>query len=343
MIKFEHPTYLYLLILIPVFIGLHIAWVYWKRRVLKQFGDMELVSKLTPAASKRRPATKFIFMLIAYAFLVIAIANPQSGSKLEQARKRGIDIMIALDVSNSMLAEDITPNRLLNAKQSISKIINRLDGDRIGIVIFAGKAFLQLPLTTDYGAARLFLENIDTRSVGVQGTAIGEALTICDNSFDDKTKHSKAILLITDGEDHEGDAIQVAKTISAKGIKIFTIGMGSPEGAPIPNLDKYGNSQGYKKDRANNIVVSKLDSKLLEELAETGNGAYVRASNSRGWFNAIIKDLDNIQKQDLEVKNFSDYEDRFQYFLAIAIIFLIIELFILERRNKWSDKISLFD
>lgn len=343
MIKFEHPTYLYFLLFIPLFIVLFIAWRLWKNRVLKEFGESSLVHQLIPAASNSRPVIKFTLLMISWAFLVIGIANPQTGSKLQEAKKQGIDVMVALDVSNSMLAEDIAPSRLANAKQLIADLIDKLEGDRIGIVVFAGKAFLQLPLTNDYGAAKLFLSNIDTRSVGTQGTAIGEALAICDTSFQGSKDKGKAILLLTDGENHEDDAITEAKRIGEKGIRIFTVGMGSTEGAPVPDLDKYGNSAGYKKDRQGNTIISKLDPKLLSEIASYGNGSYIRASNSRGWFNAIVTDLDKLQKQEIDVKSYSDYEDRFQYFIFLALFFLVIELFILERKSRWANKINLFE
>ncbi|MFA8299223.1 MAG: VWA domain-containing protein [Hyphomicrobiales bacterium] len=343
MIKFAHPLYLYALILVPVFIGVFIALMMWRRNAIKKFGERRLVDKLIPSYSRRRPTIKFIILMLAWIFLVVGVADPLTGSKLEQAKRKGIDVMIALDVSNSMLAEDIAPNRLANAKQVISKLINKLEGDRIGIVVFAGKAFLQLPLTTDYGAAKLFLSTIDTRSVGVQGTAIGEALTLCQQSFDETKKHSKVILLITDGENHEDNAVTIASEIGKKGTRIFAIGMGSVDGAPIPEYNKYGVQSGYKTDRENNTVITRLDPKTLEEIAANGDGSYVRASNSRGWFSTIFKDIDSIQKGDIDSKKYIDYEDQFQYFIFIAILLLIIELFIFEKKSKWAKKLNIFN
>ena len=249
--------------------------------------------------------------------------------------------MIALDVSNSMLAQDITPNRLERAKQAISKLIEELDGDRIGIVVFAGKAYTQLPITTDYAAAKLFLSSINTNSVSVQGTAIGEAIDFAVSSFG-SSKANKAVIIITDGEDHEGDVMEQAEAAGKKGITIYTIGMGLPDGAPIPVYN--GTIQtGFKKDREGNVVVSRLDETLLQQIAAAGKGIYIRANNSEVGLRKVLDDIGKIQKAEIDNRQYSDYEDLFQYFIAMSLIFLIFELFVYDKKNQWFSKFKPFE
>ncbi len=343
MFRFEHLEYFYALLLIPFILLIFILYMYWKRRAVRHFGESEVVSRLMPMVSANRPVLKIIFFILAYTFLVIAIANPQVGSKLVKAKREGSDLVIALDVSNSMLAEDIRPNRLTRAKQSISKLIDKLEGDRVGIVIFAGKAYTQLPITTDYSAAKMFLENISTDNVPTQGTAIGDAIDMAMTSFKEDDKRGKAIIIITDGEDHEGNAVESAKKAEEKGIRIYTIGMGTPEGAPIPIYDPNGNLTGYKKDRQGQTVISKLDENMLQQIASAGDGSYIRASNSRDGLKKIFDDINSLQKSEIETRMYSEYEDRFQYFLGLGLIFLIMEFLIGERKSKWAHKIKLFN
>ena len=263
------------------------------------------------------------------------------GSKLVEGERKGIDIMIALDVSNSMLAEDIKPSRLEMSKQAISKLIDNLGNDRLGIVIFAGNAYMQLPITTDYSAAKMFLSNIDTKIVPTQGTAIGESIELAVGAFDDET-HSRAIIVISDGENHEDDALDAAKKASEKGIIVYTIGMGLPEGAPIPDYNKYNQMVGYKKDRSGSTVVTKLNEPMLQQIASAGKGVYVRANNSQSGLKTILEEINKLEKTKFESRMFSDYEDRFQYFIAVSLIFLLLELFIFERKSKWLSKINFF-
>lgn len=276
-----------------------------------------------------------------YAFLVIALANPQIGSKLIEGERKGIDLMIALDVSTSMLAKDIEPSRLERSKQSISRLIDQLGNDRIGIVVFAGQAYVQLPITTDYAAAKMFLSAINTNIVPVQGTAIGAAIQLSAKSFDNET-HSKAIIIITDGENHEDDPVKEAKTAADQGINIFTVGMGLPEGAPIPDYDAYNRQTGFKKDRQGNTVVTRLNEGMLQQIAAAGNGIYVRANNTQVGLNKIFDEISKLEKTEFESKIFSDYESRFHYFIALSLLFLIMEILIFERKNKWLRKIKLF-
>ncbi|MCK4679210.1 MAG: VWA domain-containing protein [Bacteroidales bacterium] len=340
MLQLENSYFLYGLILIPFFIILFFSLMRWKRKALKRFGTMSVINRLIPDFSKEKSILKFIFLIIAYVFLIIGLANPQIGSKLVKGERKGIDIMIALDVSNSMLAEDIQPNRLEKAKQAISKLIDKLKNDRIGIIVFAGKAYTQLPITSDYAAAKMFLSTIDPTIVPVQGTAISEAIRLATKSFNDEN-HNKAIIIITDGEDHEGQAIEETKQAVDVGISVFTIGMGLPDGSPIPLYN--GNKRlGYKKDNNGNTVVTKLNESILQQIASEGNGIYVRANNTSAGLRTIFQKINKIEKKEYESRVFSDFESRFQYFIGISIILLIIELLIVERKSKWSGKIKLF-
>ena len=341
MIRFAHTEYFYLLLLIPVFIGLYLAWNSWRKKALKRFGDIKVIQVMMPRYSSTKPMTKFIILLIAFIFFVVGIADPQVGSRLEKVKREGIDLFLVLDVSNSMLAEDIKPDRLDRAKMAISRLIDKLQGDRIGIVVFAGHAYKQLPLTTDYSAAKLFLSAVDTKIVPSQGTAIGEAINMAVTSFDD-TQHNKAIVVITDGENHEDDAVSAAKAATEKGIKVFTIGMGLPEGAPIPLFDRNGNRLGFKKDRQGKTVVTKLDEDMLRKIAAAGEGSYVRANNATTGLSKVLGDINQIQKEEIETRQFTDYEDRFQIFLALALILLFSELLIANRRGKLADKLDFF-
>jgi len=295
---------------------------------------------LVPSFSKGRLIVKFIMLVIALFFLIFGLTNPQIGSKLVKAERKGIDIMILLDVSNSMLAEDVQPNRLEKAKQSISRMIEKLGNDRIGIIVFAGKAYTQLPITSDHSAAKLFLSTINTGIVPTQGTSIGTAIELAAGSFGE-SEHSKAIIIITDGENHEGDAIQAAQQAAEKDIRIYTIGMGSPGGSPIPEY-RNGRVTGYKKDRSGTTVVTKLNEQILQQIASAGNGEYVGKNNTSALLNRVIDQISQLEKTEFDSRIFSDYEDRFQYFIAIAVIFLLIEMLIVERKSKWVDRFRLF-
>ena len=341
MIRFAHIYYLYGLLLIPVFIIIFSVMLRWKKKALNRFGDIAIISQLIPDVSKGRLVFKFFLIMLAYAFLVIGIANPQIGSKLEKVKRKGIDLMIAIDVSNSMLSQDIKPSRLARAKQAVSRLIDNLKGDRIGIIVFAGKAYMQLPITTDYAAAKLFLSTINTEIVPTQGTAIGDAIQLAVGSFDDNN-HSKAVIIITDGENHEGNAVEEAKAASELGIKICAIGMGLPDGAPIPVLNIYGDRIDYKKDKEGKTIITKLNETMLQQIASAGKGVYTRANNTQAGLKKVFNEINEMEKTEFESKMFSDYEDRFQYFIGICLVILILELFIFERKSKWAGKIKLF-
>ncbi len=341
MLKFAEPIFFYWLLLIPVFILIFSLMLSWKKRALNRFGEYSLIRKLAPDTSKNKLIVKFFLLMLAYIFLIIALANPQIGSKLEKIERKGIDLILAVDVSNSMLAQDIKPNRLLKAKQAISKLVDRLKNDRIGIVVFAGRAYTQLPITTDYSAAKLFLSTINTDIVPVQGTAIADAIDLSVESFDEND-HNKAIIIITDGENHEGDAVEAAKAAADLGIYVYTIGMGLPEGGPIPVFDKYGNQTGFKKDLKKNTVITKLDETMLQQIATAGGGKYMRASNTQAGLDKIFNEINKLEKTEFESRMFSDYEDRFQYMLAPVLFLILIELFISERRGRRFRNVNLF-
>lgn len=341
-LRFENIEFLYALLLIPLFIGLYIWHRYWKRRVLDEFGEKEVVSRLMPLRSTSNPGWKFALLMLAYIFMVFGIANPQIGSKLEKVERKGSDLVIALDVSNSMLAQDIRPDRLSRAKQALLRLVDKLKGDRIGIVVFAGKAYSQLPITSDYAAAKMFLNTISTEIVPVQGTAIADAISLSMESFKDDD-HGKAIIVITDGENHEGDAVEAAREAAEKGINVYTIGMGLPEGAPIPEFNSRKQLTGYKKDRQGNAIISKLNETMLQQIAAAGNGKFILASNRSGGLERILEEINKLEKTEFETKMFSDYEDRFQYLIAIALLMLVLEFFIFERRNRLTNRIKIFN
>lgn len=341
MFRFAHPYYFYLLLLIALFTIVFVIFMLWRKRALMRFGEPDVIRQLMPDFSVSKPIVKFIGLMLIIAALIVALASPQTGSRLEKVKRKGIDLMICLDVSNSMLATDIKPDRLERAKQAISRLIDNLEGDRIGIIVFAGKAYTQLPITTDYAAAKMFISSINTSIVPTQGTAIAEAIGVAAGSFGE-SKHNKAIVIITDGEDHEGSVLEQTEAAMKKGIVVYTIGMGLPEGAPIPVYN--GTIQtGYKKDRDGNTVMSKLDETLLQRVASVGKGMYIRATTSETGLNKIFDDISKIQKMEIEEKQYSDYEDRFQYLLGLALLLLILDLFIFERRTRWLQHVKLFE
>ncbi|HVO75673.1 MAG TPA: VWA domain-containing protein [Ignavibacteriaceae bacterium] len=339
MFRFAHPEYLNAFYLIPVLI-----LVFWflsgnRNKILERFADKKLHRVLLPFFSKGKNIIKFSLILLSFALLIIAAANPQVGSRIEEVKQTGIDVYILLDVSNSMLAEDIKPNRLEKAKLQISNLINRLKGDRIGLVVFAGEAFVQFPITTDYSAANLFLSAADNNSVTRQGTAIAAAINLADKSFDYSSSTEKVMIIITDGEDHEGDVNETAEKMKAKGIKIYTIGLGSPEGVPIPIYNQ-GAQVGFKQDREGKTVLTRLDEDILKKIASITGGQYYRGSNYEDYLEKIYDDLSQIKKAEYGVKKVTDYENRFYYFLFLAILLLIIEFLIPERKSPWMEKIK---
>jgi Ca-activated chloride channel homolog len=342
MFRFEHSFYLYFLLVIPFLILLYIIIINKRKKSLNQFGDIRVISQLMPTVSNIRSVFKFSLLMLALTFLIIAMANPQIGSKVEKVKRSGVDLVIALDVSNSMLAEDIKPNRLERAKQAIMKLIDKLEEDRIGVIVFAGKAYTQLPITSDYGAAKLFVSTVNTSMIPTQGTSIGAAIELADKSFDfTKAGKNKAIIIITDGENHEDDAVAAAKNEANKGVFVHTLGMGLPDGAPIPIYED-GKLTGYKKDKEEKTVITKLNEPMLQQIAAAGNGIYVRANNTEVGLNVIMKEIAKMEKKDFDSKLFSNYQDHFYYFLELALLLLIIELLLYEKKSKFTSKLNLF-
>lgn len=340
MFRFGHPEYLYLLVLIPVLAFMQLYFQHQRKKKLKKFGNPNLLSHLMPDVSFVRPALKFYLLLMALAAIVVTLASPQFGTKLETVKRKGIELIIALDVSNSMNATDVEPSRLDRAKLAIERLTGRLVNDRIGLIVFAGEAYVQLPITTDYASARLFLSSINTDVVPTQGTAIGSAIRLATNSFSQQEDINRAIVLITDGENHQDDAIQAAEEALKKGIKVYTVGMGSPDGAPIPASP--GNTSNFLKDRAGNVVITKMNSDLMRQISEAGDGEYIAANNIRRGINDLIDELGELEKSEIEAKVYSDYDDQFQYLAALALLILLIEFIVLERKNKLLNKIDLF-
>ena len=328
MIILGHPQYLLLLLLIPFFfVGLAI-WMGARRRRLREFGDEALVGELMPSSSGSKKWVRAVIYSLAFFFFVIGLSRPQIGAKLKEYKARGAEIMIALDVSNSMLAQDYSPNRLDRAKLAISRITDKLQGDRIGLIIFAGSSFVQLPITSDYVSAKMFLGNITTESIPIQGTAIGDAISTASRSFSAQSENSRAIIVITDGENHEDDAVAAAKTAAEAGIKVYTIGVGSAEGQPIPM------NGGLLKDKDGNIVVTRLDEETLKEIAQAGGGAYVHAGNDEFGLTPIINDIKKMQEEEFSSVVFEEYDEQFMYFLAIALALFVLEMLIGERRSR---------
>ena len=328
MINFAQAQYLVLILLIPFFFILQALVLKLRRRRIRRFGDEELVRQLMPSYSVSRIWVKLTLFSIGFFFFVIGLSRPQIGAKLKEHETKGAEIMIALDVSNSMLAEDYSPNRLERAKLAISRLVDKLRDDRIGLIVFAGNSFVQLPITTDYVSAKMFLNTISTESVPIQGTAIGEAINTAIRSFSAQSEKSRAIIIITDGENHEDDPVAAATQAAEMGIRVFTIGVGSPEGKPIP-MDG-----GLLKDRDGNIVVTRLDESVLQEVAKAGNGLYVRAGNSEFGLNPIIDDIRRMEDERYSSIVFEEFDEQFMYFMAIALFFFVLEMLVGDRRSK---------
>lgn len=328
MLNFAQAQYLLLLLLVPLFFLIYALSMYFRKRRIRRLGDPALVRQLMPSRSGVKGWVRLTLFSLAFFFFIIGLSRPQIGAKLKEHETKGVEIMIVLDVSNSMLAEDYSPNRLDRAKLAISRLVDKLREDRIGLIVFAGSSFVQLPITTDYVSAKMFLNSISTESVPIQGTAMGEAITTAVRSFSAQSEKSRAIIIITDGENHEDDPVAAAKQAADIGIRVFTIGVGSPEGKPIPVNGE------LLKDRNGDIVVTRLDENILRQVADAGNGAYVRAGNSEFGLDPIV---DGIKKMDDEIYSsviFEEYDEQFMYFLAIALGLLVLEMLIGERKSK---------
>ena len=339
MLRFANIEMLWLLLLIPVMAAGYIYATRRKRRQLLELGDKSLVKELMPDASHGRPTAKFILLMSALVLLIIAAARPQAGQKSETVKRQGIEVMIALDVSNSMMAEDVAPNRLDRAKQMLSKMIDKMQDDKVGLVVFAGEAYTQLPITCDYVSAKMFLNNITTDLVPTQGTAIGSAIRTSVRSFgSEQSEAGRAIILLTDAENHEDDAVAAAKEAQEKGIQVFVVGVGKPDGSPIP----IPGTGTFRKDRQGQVVVSRLNEQAGKEIAQAGNGMYVRCDNSNTAMRALQQELNKIATADIETQLYTDYQEQYQSFLLVALLLLIVEFFLLARKNRTLIRLDIF-
>lgn len=343
MIQFDEKTYFYLLLLLPAMVVLFVLVEFWKKRMQRRFAETQLLKRLTPSKSNFKSSLKLIFVLVGLSLLIVGLVNPKIGTKLETVKREGVDIVFAVDVSKSMLAEDIAPNRLEKAKRLVSEIINQLASDRIGIIAYAGQAFPQLPITTDYGAAKMFLQSMNTNMLSSQGTAINEAIELASTYYDDEDQTNRVLFIVSDGEDHsEGSTIDAVELAVEEGIRIFTLGVGSTKGGPIP-IKRNGVVERLKKDAQGEVVITKLNEDVLEEIADNGDGEYINGSNTDEAVEFIKEELNQMDKKEFEAKQFAEYKDQFQWFLGAALLFLFLDVFLLERKTRWLKRLNLFN
>ena len=342
MYQIEEPKYFYLMFAVVALLLMYLLVVFWKRRKQKQFADLRLLDQLSPQRSVFKPALKIILVALGLTLMVIALVNPKMGTQLKTVKRQGVDIVFAIDVSKSMLAEDIAPNRLEKSKQIVSKIIEELGSDRVGIIIYAGNAYPLLPITTDHGAARMFLQNAHPDMVSSQGTAINEALDLAKTFFDDDTQTNRFLFIISDGEDHEENSSDAAAELVDLGIKTYTIGIGTNKGSPIP-IKRNGKFIGYKKDRDDEVVITKLNVETLKDIAEKGDGSYIYGNRTSSTIEYVENLLLKADKKEFETKQFSDYKDQFQWFVGFGLLFLLLDTFMLDKKTKWIQKLNLFN
>lgn len=340
--RLDEKIWFWTLLIIPVIIMLFLFVQLWKKSVQRKFADSNLMKQLSPNQSTFKSVLKLVVLCFVFAFLSLALVNPKIGTKMETVRSQGVDIVFAVDVSKSMLAEDIAPNRIEKSKQLVTQIINNLASDRVGIIAYAGKAFPQLPITTDYAASKMFLQNMNTDMMSSQGTAIREAIELAKTYYDDEEQTNRILVIISDGEDHEGDAARIAEEANEQGIRIFTIGVGDVKGGPIP-IKRNGVILNYKKDRNGETVITKLNDETLKEIASEANGVYIDGSNTSEVVKTIKDLLERMDKKEFESKQIADFKDQFQWFLAFGILFLFIDIFLLERKTEWLKKLNLFN
>ena len=338
----EEKIWFWGLLVIPLIMVLFLAQQVWRRRAQRNFANKELLNRLSPNKSLFKPILKMVILCLAFACLVMALVNPKNGSKLETVKREGVDIVFAVDVSKSMLAEDIAPNRLEKSKQLVTQIINNLASDRIGIIAYAGKAFPQLPITTDYASAKMFLSNMNTDMLSSQGTAINEAIELAKTYYDDNEQTNRVLIIISDGEDHSEVSARIAEEASEEGIRIFTIGVGDVNGGPIP-IKRNGVILNYKKDNEGETVITRLDEETLKNIAKEANGAYINGNNTDKVVEEIKEILNKMDKTEFEAKQFADFEDQFQWFLGFGILLLFLDIFLLESKTAWLKKLNLFN
>jgi Ca-activated chloride channel family protein len=338
-IYFENIELFYALLLLPLLLLLLVYFGKWRQKARQRFGEASLIASLLPEYSKKKLVFKQLFFLLGFFFLIIALVNPQIGSKLKVLKRKGVDMVVAIDVSKSMLARDVQPNRLTKSKLMVSKLIDALKTDRLGLIVYAGKAYPQLPVTTDYAAAKMFLKTVDTDIVPTQGTAIGDAISMAVDYLESGASKNQLLYIISDGEDHEDGVDEALKIAVEKGIKINTIGVGLKKGGPIPIN---GSSSDFKKDKDDAVVITKLNDKLLKEIALKGGGTYLELNNIQGAVDYIMDTISASEKSDFESKRYADYEDQFQWFLALALFFFIVETVVPDTKTKWIRKYDIF-
>jgi len=342
MYQLEESIYFYLLLVIPILIIGFISLNSWKKRIQKQHISIHLFNDLIPQASKFKPKLKLVLLILVFIFLSIGLVNPKMGTQLKTVKREGVDIVFAIDVSKSMLAEDIAPNRLEKAKRLVSQTINELNSDRVGIIAYAASALPILPITTDYSTARMFLQSLNSDMLSSQGTAIIEAVKLAKEYYDDENQTNRVLCILSDGEDHEFENQDIPSLVQDMGITIFTIGLGSVKGAPIP-IKSNGVIESYKKNSEGDVVITKLVPQLLKDIALSSSGIYISGGNTEEVVDEIIKQLKEMDKKEFESKQFVAYKDQFQWFLGFALFFLCLELFVFEKKTFWIEKLNLFN
>ncbi|MFI3330294.1 MAG: VWA domain-containing protein [Rikenellaceae bacterium] len=339
MFRFAHPYYLYFLVIIPVLIALFVYARYLKRKRLKAFGELETIAQLMPTVSNSKVRNKFILLCLAFIFVIFALARPQFGLKLREAKSEGIELMLAVDVSNSMMAEDFMPNRLERTKFAINQLLSALSQDRVGLIVFAGDAYVQLPITSDYITAKTFVDQISTNMISRQGTALGAAIDLASSSFSTGSEGSRVLVVISDGENHEDDALGAAKRAKEKGVTVYTIGIGTPEGAPI----KIEGTNDFITDENGQMVVTKLNEQALEQIAIQTGGSYIRSNNSSVGLNEIITKIRQTETREFKAQIFDEYDEQYQYLLLVALVLLVVEFIILPRKNRILARFNIFN
>lgn len=338
MFRFADPAYLYALIILPFLVAFYFYSNYRRRKNIRKYGDPDLMKSLMPEVSKYRPNVKFWMVLCALGLIVLMVARPQFGSKMETVKRSGVETVIALDISNSMLAQDVAPSRLEKSKKLISKMVDEFTNDKVGLIVFAGDAFTQLPITSDYISAKIFLESISPSLITSQGTNIGEAIRLAMKSFTPQEEVGRAIIVITDGENHEGGAVEAAQEAASKGMQVYVLGVGSPDGSPIP----VEGSNDFRKDREGNTIVTHLNEGMCKEIAQAGNGAYIRVDNSNSAQKVLQKEIDKLAKKDVESTVYTEFDEQFQAIAWVVFFLLLAEMLLLEKKNPLFKNIKLF-
>ena len=338
MFRFGEPIYLYLLLIIPLLVVFYIFTNYRRRKKLRQYGDPELMAHLMPNVSKYRPDVKFWLVTVALAMVIFMLARPQFGSKMETVKRQGVETVVALDISNSMLAQDVTPSRLEKSKKLVSRLVETFNNDKVAMIVFAGEAFTQLPITSDYISAKMFLETISPSLITTQGTDIRGAIDLAMKSFTQNEGVGRAIVLITDGENHEGGAVEAAQQAAEKGVRVFVLGVGSPDGSPIP----VEGTNDFRRDKDGNVVVTKLNEQMCQEIAKAGNGMYVRVDNTNNAERALNAEINKLAKADVETQVYTEFDEQFDVLAWLALILLAVDVMLLNRKNPLFKNVKLF-